>query len=326
MKRTKIPFILTVALFLLTATVFTSCSSDSDGKDDVTYFTVTYDSAGGSEITERKVVKDGLAPCPDDPEKAGYVFECWTLDGKEWDFNYNKVSSDVTLTAKWIDAAHIYGYEAIDGNAYVTEVKKEYTTLKLPTQIGGLPVVGISDGTFEGTDSENISTIILSETVTYVGSNAFKGCKDVDVRVTGELTHIGDGAFFGCNALSSVSLGEGLTCIPPEAFSGCSALTEVSLPDSLTVIDENAFDGCSSLVSLILGANVQTVADSAFSDCEALKAVYYRGSREAFESIGLEPHNEALTDAVLYVYSETQPEQSGNYWYINTKGKIKIWK
>lgn len=324
MKRARI--ILTVALLLLTAVVFSACNSSESDENEVVYFTVTYNSAGGSEITERKVVKDGPAPRPDDPEKAGYVFECWTLNGEEWDFDYDKVSSDVTLTAKWIDAAHIYGYEAIDGNAYITEVKKEYTTLKLPTQIGGLPVVGIADGAFEGTDTDNVSTIILSETVTYVGTSAFKDCKDVDVRITGELTQIGDGAFFGCNALSSVSLGEGLSCIPPEAFSGCSALTEVSLPDSLTVIDENAFDGCSALVSLILGANVRTVADSAFSDCDALKTVYYRGSAEVFESIALEPHNEALTNAALYIYSETQPEQDGSYWYINAKGKIKIWK
>ena len=50
-------------------------------KWDVNYYTVTFDSNGGSAITARSIQAGQKATKPDDPTKDGYDFKGWTLNG-----------------------------------------------------------------------------------------------------------------------------------------------------------------------------------------------------------------------------------------------------
>lgn len=52
------------------------------------------------------------------------------------------------------------------------------------------------------------------------------------------------GAFSGDEALTQVSIPEGVTCINADAFSGCVNLTDIALPGSLKSIDQKAFRYC----------------------------------------------------------------------------------
>ena len=65
-----------------------------------TKYTVTYDSTGGTEVAPQTVNAGGLATKPVDPEKDGYTFNEWTLDGKAYDFDA-PVTKDITLVATW---------------------------------------------------------------------------------------------------------------------------------------------------------------------------------------------------------------------------------
>ena len=38
---------------------------------------------------------------PEDPERAGYAFTGWYLDGEEWDFSTDRVKKSITLYAGW---------------------------------------------------------------------------------------------------------------------------------------------------------------------------------------------------------------------------------
>lgn len=38
---------------------------------------------------------------PEEPVKEGHDFISWTFNDKDWGFSSNKVSKDITLTAKW---------------------------------------------------------------------------------------------------------------------------------------------------------------------------------------------------------------------------------
>ena len=87
-----------------------------------------------------------------------------------------------------------------------------------------------------------LTTVVLAETITAVGADAFFGCpiesatlpadvcgcvKNSELRtlvIIGEGS-IADNAFTGCANLESVAIGEGVTEIGSGAFSGCSALT-----------------------------------------------------------------------------------------------------
>ncbi|MGN0185078.1 MAG: leucine-rich repeat domain-containing protein, partial [Aristaeellaceae bacterium] len=57
------------------------------------------------------------------------------------------------------------------------------------------------------------------------------------------LTSIGDYAFYDCDALTSITLPDGLTSIGDYAFYDCDALTSITLPDGLTSIGKYAFAG-----------------------------------------------------------------------------------
>ena len=75
-------------------------SNDESIKEEINYYTVTFDSNGGTNIDSVVVKENDVIIEPSSPEKEGYTFEYWELDGKQYDFN-TKVTSEIILIAKW---------------------------------------------------------------------------------------------------------------------------------------------------------------------------------------------------------------------------------
>jgi len=69
-------------------------------KEKIVYYTVTFNSKGGSKIDSAQVEKGKKVTKPTKPTRKGYTFVEWELNGKKYDFS-NAVSKDITLTAKW---------------------------------------------------------------------------------------------------------------------------------------------------------------------------------------------------------------------------------
>ena len=70
---------------------------------DDTFFTVSFNTDGGTKVPDQEVYKGKTAVEPKSPEKDGYTFLYWTLEGgKQYDFN-TKVENDITLIAKYQD-------------------------------------------------------------------------------------------------------------------------------------------------------------------------------------------------------------------------------
>ena len=68
--------------------------------DNTNYYTITFDTDGGSSIDSIVVANNDTLEEPASPIKEGYTFLYWELDGEEYDFT-TKVTSDITLTAVW---------------------------------------------------------------------------------------------------------------------------------------------------------------------------------------------------------------------------------
>ena len=66
----------------------------------VTYYTVSFDSNGGSAVTAQSIEAGQKATKPADPTKDGYDFKGWTLNGSAYDFN-TAVNGNITLVATW---------------------------------------------------------------------------------------------------------------------------------------------------------------------------------------------------------------------------------
>lgn len=127
-----------------------------------------------------------------------------------------------------------------------------------------------------------------------MGENAFYNCDGIKgVELSGniiavetkeeggteEINHkIPNYAFGSCNALTSITVPEGIETIGTAAFAGCTQASSITLPDSLVTIGDRAF-ACSidgdnkQLTALTIPENVVTIGASAFYGYTALTTV-----------------------------------------------------
>ena len=320
--------IVSVALALICMLLcFAACNEEPDVTEDV-YYTVTFNTAGGTQIDSIKVLAGSKIGKPADPEKEGYIFSSWKNGTIPWDFASDTVDSDVTLNAVWLDVRNLFEYRVEDGEAIITGFKGGMTRVETPSVIDGIPVTAIGDYAFDGLNSEALVEITISENIKSIGEGAFANSPSVRIIVEAKPEHIGQKAFLGCEGLERIELGAGLTEVPFEAFSGCTRLREVILSDTVERISENAFELCSSLQNVVAHESLRTVEDSAFVDCDALRAVCYYGTAEEWAETEISDGNhgnDTLRAAKLYIYSETEPALEGDYWYFSKDGMIRVW-
>lgn len=118
--------------------------------------------------------------------------------------------------------------------------------IAIPDEVNGVPVTILADQCFAF--AEDVTAVIIPETVKIIGLAAFTGC----------------------SSLTSAVIPEGVTSIAPALFSECSRLESVTLPDSVTSIENNAFSYCTDLKAITLPAGVKKINDNTFYGCESL--------------------------------------------------------
>ena len=80
-------------------------TSDKD-KETEQYYTVTFDSDGGTVVAEQRIRKGEKVIKPENPTKAStetvdFEFVGWYVEETAWDFDKNTVEKDIILHAKW---------------------------------------------------------------------------------------------------------------------------------------------------------------------------------------------------------------------------------
>ncbi len=181
------------------------------------------------------------------------------------------------------------------------------------SKINGARVTRIGAAAFF--NCTNVTGVIIPEGVTSIGNFAFRECRAmVDVALPSTITSLGAGAFsrcvsladinlpgsvadwpvvtsnsYGisisgswafaeCTNLTSLTLGDGISTVPPYAFSGCLHLTGVLLPNSVTTIGNGAFEDCQDLPNLSLPGTVASLGAYAFWRCAGLTNIFVPGS------------------------------------------------
>lgn len=76
--------------------------------------------------------------------------------------------------------------------------------------------------------------------------------------------------------------------------------------------------------SFTIPDSVTSIGSFAFHGCSLLKNVYFGGTAEDWEKINIDSNNSYLIDATCYYYSETMPEESGNYWHYGPDGETPV--
>lgn len=103
---------------------------------------------------------------------------------------------------------------------------------------------------------ESVKSIIVTDGVTSISSDAFSGCANLtDVTIGGTVAKIGAAAFEECSQLVDVNIIDGLISIGMGAFRYCVSLKEIIIPSTVTKIDDNVFSGCDILTDISVDPN-----------------------------------------------------------------------
>lgn len=88
-----------------TESVATESETSEESIESEIFFTVIFDSAGGTKVEAATVKSGEKIPEPPEPKRSNtkqqYVFKGWYIGDSKWDFKNGIVTGDITLTAKW---------------------------------------------------------------------------------------------------------------------------------------------------------------------------------------------------------------------------------
>ena len=122
---------------------------------------------------------------------------------------------------------------------------------------------------------------------------------DVTVpAVVGEdipVTAIGDNVLTYGDAITSLTIPEGITSIGNSSLSRCGALADISIPDSVASIGNGAVSYCNSLTNITIGAGLASYGDYSFNGNGALASFTVSEGNAAYSS----------EDGVLYNKAKT---------------------
>ena len=188
--------------------------------------------------------------------------------------------------------------------------------------------------------SYGMKSAIISDSVTKIGSEAFKGSKYLEnIVIPNSVSgRIETWAFEFCDSLTSVTMSNYITKIDQQAFRGCKSLESITLPSGITVIGMSAFDSCVNLKNVTILATTPPSVDTtygAFNNCHPdLKiyvpcesfAAYQNDRRWSYYSDKLAPIQPCTLPSVKYqlVFSSggTKTIYCDNSSYIFSKNDI----
>jgi uncharacterized protein (DUF2141 family) len=164
--------------------------------------------------------------------------------------------TSLAIPASVTDVSGTYPVTAIGRRAFNGDQGYAFTEVLLPEgirTIGGeafanqgltgiaLPdaVATIGEHAFLGND---LGALVVPESVTRLDVGAFLNAGLTSVRILAPIENWGIRTFESNAALTSVTLPDGITSIPPNTFAD-GRLAEVSIPDSVTSIGRSAFTG-----------------------------------------------------------------------------------
>ena len=136
----------------------------------------------------------------------------------------------------------------------------------------------------------NIKSVILPNTLTAIGTQAFWGSSLVSISIPASVEEIRGSAFFGCSSLKTVTFEKGSKLKTVAGFSHCTSLTTIEIPASVETIGQYAFNDCTSLhtVTVEKGSKLKTIGSDVFLNCTSLTMIEIPASVETIEDQAFE--------------------------------------
>ncbi len=121
----------------------------------------------------------------------------------------------------------------------------------------------------------SLASIEFSQVLESVDASAFQACKGLvgELKIPDSVKTLGEYAFASCEKLTSLSIGKGVTNIPPNCFLNCKGLTKLVIPQNVQSIEEYAFSDNYAVEELVVENGLQTIGNYAFAHNRALMKV-----------------------------------------------------
>jgi len=179
-------------------------------------------------------------------------------------------------------------------------------------------VTAIEERAFYSPSGSGPSSIIIPNSVTSIGNEAFAGCESLSsIIIPSSVTNIGDDVFTHCIDLTSIIVAKDnpvydnrndcnaiihtstntliagcnsshipatVTTIGKDAFLYCYKITSLSIPNSVTSIGEGAFGWCMGLTAVNIPASVVSIGNLAFSNCTELSSITVDKNNSQYDS------------------------------------------
>lgn len=195
---------------------------------------------------------------------------------------------------------------------------------------------------------DNLETVIMPDSVVYIGSSAFDGCINLkNIRFSENLSYIGDNAledtkwifeqkddfviindsilyeYRGNN--TDVVIPECVKYISPVAFYGNINIESITMSDNVLEIGDKAFDHCVNLRKIRLSESLKIIKQELFCNCYSLCEITIPDSvtqiewRAFYKCIELEKIKfpEKITDINSTAFDETKWLSERNFVLID---------
>ncbi len=310
-------------------------------------FSVVFKDWDASIISDQIVNYGSDATPPADPSRNGYLFH-------GWDGTYTNITTNSVITALYsIDPLTLTGVEVTSLPAK-TEYERgssfDSTGMTVSAIYSVAGSVAISDYILSGFNSSvsgsctvtvSYGGFSVSFSVTILANTVSEECgspvlSDVVATIdldTGALTVKGTGAIkdypylvgepIGVlknyhDAVTSLTICEGVTVIGQFAFRWCINALSLSLPDGLRIIRGNSFAFWKKLSSVKVPQSVLQISVNAFLLCGALSSVYLHDGLTTIDDGAFE--STALTEVIV----PNSVTQIGAKAFLNCKQLVSI--
>ena len=183
-------------------------------------------------------------------------------------------TGEYTILSKDVSVKDRLSYAVEDEGITITGYKGDGSSIYVPEFINGIAVTKIGDNAFDS--NHDIVAVILPNTVTEIGNEAFNNCSKLTKVTAGGLEKVGDFAFFNCSRLKEVNTKNDMGSvreIGKGAFYGCQGMSEVYFGSRLAELGEYAFARCSNLNYAIFADEnnaLTEIKDKTFFECTSL--------------------------------------------------------
>lgn len=156
---------------------------------------------------------------------------------------------------------------------------RTFETFSIPSNVQRI-------GEYAFSECENLHTVVLSEGIYEIQSDAFLNCYNLkNISFPQSMRELGMGAFEGTGIEAIPDLG-GVTELDSNTFSRCNKLKNIVVPANVTVIGADVFTECENLEEVILPDNLKIFNGAGtFIGCRSLKNVLISSANQQYMTI-----------------------------------------